>query len=74
MDTSKEERDITGLITRLMKKGWTYASLAHELDVHWLTVNRWHKGKVKPIAPSMTLMALKWISDNIEQAPPRRRS
>ena len=38
--------------------GWTLASIADELGVHWFTAKRWRDGKQYPNTPKLVLTAL----------------
>jgi hypothetical protein len=61
-------RDGQELITQLFDAGWTYASIADEMGVHWHTVKRWHNGESR--ASRATFIGLATL---LEKSPPPKR-
>ncbi len=63
--------DVVGLLEKMLKKGWTKASISTALGVQWLSVDNWCRGE-SVRHPTMVYKALSNVLEN-EERPSRRR-
>ena len=60
------------LIVRLQKKGRTKAAIADELNIGWLTVRKWEKGR-SPSMEGVVNFALNTLLERPKKEVPSRR-
>ena len=64
--------EVQAKIAELQQRGWTLASIADELGVHWFTAHRWRRGSQSPDTPKPVLMALDALLKR-KRIPKKRR-
>jgi hypothetical protein len=58
-------------IDRLIRAGWTYASLGDAIGVRWDTMRNWHLEKHSPTALQAVMAMLRSLES--QEPPPKRR-